>query len=421
MFGGGKCSLCGSPGTNKSSCPLLTGQQSHPKHPNASAMKSQPQPQPQIQPQIQQRIVPIRPSPIKPLTSTGPFKVHLKPKQVRQVEETRLAKQAREARNRCVNPTTFLGDDVNDIPAEYFYQSPSGYCYDINELFDHIIASGDYMDPYTRDPLWTDDAGMKAIIEHPGLDQDKRQKLRFILFNEKPIVSSTVDLLYNRVDILQQIGMVGLTLLGNYDVTQVFADCRDQLQILSAMIDTTYSDKPLLLALKVNIMGTGEFTLNNILEMSQNTCIHTIGFYFLYFYSHYWHMLKLNGINVPLPQGLMYTVSPNALLIFTYNRSIERAFIAIHIYDEESLGANSKMGYIAVLDWIYGDFHTHLTHVTNENSPNMDMVGIRRPGSQIYFPTQREMSIYAAVQGAFLEQVEQREYYVGHPDILTIE
>jgi hypothetical protein len=317
----------------------------------------------------------------------------------RQAKERQERQRQTKDGRRCNNTDTLMGDSVDDIEDQYLYRSPNGNCFDIREIFQHIMSSGNYIDPYTGQLMWSNEADSRAILDHPGLEPAQRQALRSRLFDEEPLVDITVNVLQKNFDVLNQVAQLGMTMLGNYDVMEQFESCRYELNILMIMLESMpVEDRHTLLELKFTVYGMGELTLGAVIDMAQNTCVHTVGFYFLYFYIGYWRLLAENNVFMTLPLGIQPTTESRATLITVYNRSTNRAYVAIHIYDEAGRGLDSKMGYIGVYIYENRRFYSHITHVTREADDNMGFTDDGRIMSQLRYPTESETSIYDLIQ-----------------------
>ena len=103
------------------------------------------------------------------------------------------------------NDITLLGDCTADIPSNKLF-THLGYCFHIEDEIYQSLISKNIKNPYTTDPLWTNDKEKLAIFNHTGLSNTQRNNLLEIYKNPE-LNEEQRNNIYNYREILYDIAI----------------------------------------------------------------------------------------------------------------------------------------------------------------------------------------------------------------------
>lgn len=354
QHGGGVCSLCGSPGTNKTTCPLNPAAKNpNPaKHPRAAALTGAPAPIPAAA---------AVPAPIAASSVAAD----------------------------CTNPSTLMGDEVADIDPRRLYRAWTGNCYDIVEDLYPYLLSGKTTDPYTNQPLWRNDAERDEILRHRGLSPAQRKQLHAKLLGGNPLTEDMQELLKRNKQVFHLIGTVGLILYGDYH-----PDFKPSQEAL-AHLDDAISKSPDADKLgDIRATQLNSITLGEIMSEQGSSCIHGIGMRLARLYLSLYMVMGGEPVMGPLAKGYNRVSNPNTITYSVYALYDATYYVGIYLYDEETYGRNSKLGHLGTI--VFDD--TTLTWSDFDIAENQ-----AHTSSHIAYPTARAVSMYDAAQSEMQE------------------
>lgn len=348
QHGNGRCSLCGSPGTNKSSCPLNPIAKSHnyEKHPNARVIEQPKQiknisKEPKLiknQVNVNKEIIPIQ------NITDDKLKLKLKGK-----GKPLISSSIEPLKPKCKNEYTLMGDEVDSIPFEKLYVSPDGNCFNISDdLFNHL-KNGNNTDPYTNRPLWTNSKEMDKFLNHKGFTVSERNELT-LLFKE-PLKPNIIRILST----LPEFEMIYKTGYACFiDYTYNFEIAERNLKELANRLNLIGNDGQEILNLREMSLGNPE-TLREILDGAGLRCIHGVGSKLISFYLNLWHTLPVDK-RPALPNTVLDDMSPdlspnvnNYAKLVVFNTTSNNFYVMLYIYDWENRGQRSYYSYFLIL------------------------------------------------------------------------
>jgi hypothetical protein len=97
--------------------------------------------------------------------------------------------------SKCRNKTMLLsGEPLEQTDIKKIYMSSSGYCHDIDELYEYLISTYaerniDPNDPFNTLKLWQDSEEYKSILNFPHVDPDVKNRLNQVLGAKKTLIT----------------------------------------------------------------------------------------------------------------------------------------------------------------------------------------------------------------------------------------
>ena len=199
---------------------------------------------------------------------------------------------------KCINDTDMLSqEEIKDIPKEKIIRIWNRHCFDIDYLVEYLISSNNLnRDPSKQsDELWRDETERLNIINHPGLDKEIKKRYNEMLKKvkkeeEKFIENLTSD--EEKINFLNMIALVGTICLN--DEAFSFSDNEKGLEFIKAQkaiekflsVLNERKDKKLWFSLK--LYGR---SLEDIVKIIKDTCIHGIGRMFLEYYISVYYLI----------------------------------------------------------------------------------------------------------------------------------
>jgi len=199
---------------------------------------------------------------------------------------------------KCINDTDILSqEEIKDISKEKIIRIWNRHCFDIDYLVEYLISNNNLnRDPSKQtDELWKNEDEKLKIINHHGLDKKIKKRYNEMLKKvkkeeEKFIENLTSD--KEKIDFLNMIALVG-TICFN-DEAFSFSDNERGIDFIKAQkaiekflsVLNERKDKQIWFNLK--IYGK---SLEDIVKIIKDTCIHGIGRMFLEYYISVYYLI----------------------------------------------------------------------------------------------------------------------------------
>jgi len=199
---------------------------------------------------------------------------------------------------KCINDTDMLSqEEIKDIPKEKIIRIWNRHCFDIDYLVEYLISSNNLnRDPSKQsDELWRNETERLEIINHPGLDKEIKKRYNEMLKKVKKEEETFIENLTSdedKINFLNTIALVGTICLN--DEVFSFSDNEKGLEFIKAQkaiekflsVLNERKDKKLWFSLK--LYGR---SLEDIVKIIKDTCIHGIGRMFLEYYISVYYLI----------------------------------------------------------------------------------------------------------------------------------
>lgn len=209
------------------------------------------------------------------------------------------------------NDTTFMGDEVEMLDVEKLFITSSLFVHNVDDLVAYMIHSEDAnIEPHDTTktiPIWKTLQEKKRILEHSGLDQQKRQdymKMKLRLLKVSTKVNLPPTLYYKAI---QHIGDMAFLFFWNTNVKITYQCYAFFTNFLTSLDD---NEKKEILHLQ-NKNGT---TLQSIFQ-EKNVCNNGVAKRLMLIYLYHFRLLRKKDQNLPLPFYLKESKHGNAFSI----------------------------------------------------------------------------------------------------------
>ncbi len=376
QIGGGNCSLCGSPGTNKSTCPLnpAAANKNWAKHPlagnppaglaqapivnipkapvapiNLAAFPMPPAapviPKPIIHKPAYLRKVPV--ALIKPLKAIVPIKAAVKP--------VRISTSPPYLRKDCANAQTLLGDQTDDLEANpHLYVTESGHCFNVEEELLPSFKQGDFKNPYTMQLFSPQE--LESMLKYPHMTEPNRAAMRYKIAGG--LSDREIAVLSHNPEVFREIYKAGYACFIDHTDRYMYSEEQTFFYAIKAISKLLQSIETLPDGDRVIFgnMKTGRETLTTILAGINGECIHGGGLKLVKLFMRQYHMLPkesrpdvsdLGIIGMDHDTDVNDEAQKNAYLLCfnTENSIFELNFTLLYIYDEPASGRDDYASY----------------------------------------------------------------------------
>jgi hypothetical protein len=376
QIGGGKCGICQSPGTVRTTCPdnpkaTNINYEKHPlakNRPGNAKVATKPKPRPKA-------AAMSNPKP-KPRAAAKP-----RPRAAAKPKAPRI----------CNNESTLMGDEINDIPENKLFISKQGNCFDIEDDLFQWLLDGKTTDPYTQQPLWDNIAERDRLLNHQGLPKSKRALLKQKLAGSHASLT-LLNIIRKYPALYHQLGTTALICYADYHTD--FTPSTEALGALRAAMDSVEPmDRAQIAELKTT---NGALSLIDIMSHTDG-CVHGVGKSLLRIYLSIWYSIEQVDTRPALVDGCSMGVTDNVTICTVYSISNASFYVLIYIHDPDSLGFNSYMTDVNTVDYVSDDGGYSI--VTDE----LTVTGR---------PNDREINITNAVRSVIEEDVNDGDRYV---------
>tara|TARA_B100000902_G_scaffold398461_1_gene465308 strand:+ start:3563 stop:4309 length:747 start_codon:yes stop_codon:yes gene_type:complete len=183
------------------------------------------------------------------------------------------------------NDTTLLGNNTTDIPPDKLF-THSEYCFDIENEIYPLLISKNVKNPYTTDPLWTNDKEKLSIFNHTGLNIDQRSNL-LEKFKHPELNEEQKNNIYDYREILYDIAIRSIKIYN--DNTNDFSISLLELYELNKLLPNDILNMKRIISLNNYTYIYGD-TLYNLICNANQYCIHAVGEMLLEFYIFYYNL-----------------------------------------------------------------------------------------------------------------------------------
>ena len=183
------------------------------------------------------------------------------------------------------NDITLLGNNTADIPSDKLF-THLGYCFHIEDEIYQLLISKNIKNPYTTDPLWTNDKEKLAIFNHSGLNKDQRNNLLEIYKNpelneeQRNNIFAYSEIFYD---------LVKRSIKISTDHTSDFSISLHELYELNELLPYDILNMKRIISLNKYTYIYGD-TLHNLICNANQYCIHDVGNKLLEFYIFYYNL-----------------------------------------------------------------------------------------------------------------------------------
>lgn len=183
------------------------------------------------------------------------------------------------------NDITLLGNNTADIPSDKLF-AHLGYCFHIEDEIYQSLISKNVKNPYTTDPLWTNDKEKLTIFNHTGLNNDQRNNLLEIYKNPE-LNEEQRNNIYDYREILYDIAIRSIKICTDY--TSDFSISLLELYELNKLLPYNILNMKRIISLNKYTYIYGD-TLHNLICNANQYCIHDVGAKLLEFYIFYYNL-----------------------------------------------------------------------------------------------------------------------------------
>ena len=183
------------------------------------------------------------------------------------------------------NDTTLLANNTIDIPPDKLF-THLGYCFNIEDEIYPLLISKNVKNPYTMDPLWTNDQEKLAIFNHTGLKNDQINNLLEIYKTPK-LNEGQRNKIYVYKEILYNIAIRSIKIFTDH--TNDFSISLLELYELDKLLPIEILNMKRIISLNNYTYIYGDTLYNLICNVNQY-CIHDVGGMLLEFYIFYYNL-----------------------------------------------------------------------------------------------------------------------------------
>ena len=353
QIGGGNCTLCLSPDTNKSTCPLNPTV----RKPNYEKHYKSEIPRPNIG-QLDQpvhRIPNLVVAPIKEVIDQVPALIKSRKIKAQAKKEKQDKISPPYKRSLCKNESTIQGDDTADMIANpHLFVTDEGFCFNVEEDLLPMFQQGNFQNPYNG--LLFSPAELEEMLKYPHIKNQNRELMRDKF--KSGLTDAVLKAIRDYPEVFKEIYRAGYSCFIDYTDKYEYPPALEFYYALEGIGKLVENIEALPQAARdiFNSMKTGSTTLATILVGINETCVHGGGLNLLKIFMRQFHLLPddlkpdisdLGIIDLKNDIDIIPEAQKNAyLLIFNTNNSIlNRNITLMYIYDEPTSGRNDLLTY----------------------------------------------------------------------------
>lgn len=256
--------------------------------------------------------------------------------------------------SKCVNDSTIvMFEPLSSVPKENIINFDDGYCFEINEIAEYIIAAESFVNPLTKEGLNKND--IEKMMKHRNLDKQNLTKLKQLQSKNEDKVKD-IQAFYKKNPKLVELILELLLLTGlqcTCDYSKEFFDSQSALGITFETIDKKMDEPTKKVLLELASPGVN-LNLAYIVRNYNSVCIHGIGYNLTEIALYNIFQLKCEHI---IPRDLLYHPSNTRMVIQVVKRDAYRNLL--HVYYDQDIQKQLFLKYFVRI----GDLMTNRDYV----------------------------------------------------------
>ena len=167
------------------------------------------------------------------------------------------------------------------VPKDKLF-SHSGYRFNIeDDIYPLLVLSKKIINPYTNQPLWSNDEDKFKIFRHKGLSNEQTENL-FRIFKFPSLNNKDKDIICSNKNVLYQLVTTGLILFNDH--SNDYSSSLIELSKLIELLPNNIKNMKRIIQLSTSNDYIYDDTLKNYLSQAYSYCIHDVGHTLLQFY-----------------------------------------------------------------------------------------------------------------------------------------